>query len=338
MLTSATSLPSPIVNPTIARQPGVGGNIRRPLPPQRLVPTQNLQPINGNSLQTARTSAQANGFSVPAGSPFWTNGVINVALINGKSSVVSLAPGVDTLQLADQMFNARGLSSSDRKKELIPGFTVAQYLAWRDASLAFNQEEPGIGTNRRGLELAKTAELFERKLVNSINLAYGDLRPELQMEELQRIQQRQREAAAATKKRREGRGCEFAAKFLFQKTSSGNISLAAATSVKASKDKLQDPTAIVKVEQQLTLSVPYSTDGSSQKTGKLKASATAPGLATAGSNAIVGDTVGTAIQDSRAVCTWPDGHQMIATPAIGNPVAPTKATGWYSETRRFFGL
>jgi hypothetical protein len=177
MLTTATSVPSPIVNQTIARQPGVGGNTRRQIPPQRLVPTQNLQPINGNSLQTARTSAQANGFSVPTGSPLWTNGVINVALIDGKSRVVSLAPGVDTLQLADQIFNARGLSSSDRKKELIPGFTVAQYLAWRDAALALNKEEPGIGTNRRGLELAKTAELFERKLVNSLNAVAFDITP-----------------------------------------------------------------------------------------------------------------------------------------------------------------
>jgi hypothetical protein len=224
------------------------------------------------------------------------------------------------------------------EKYLISRFTLRQYLDWRHAAYELNNEESGIDTNRSGLDLARTTELFERKLVNSISLAYGDLSPELQMEELQRIQQWQREAATATRKRRERRGCGFAAKFLFQKASSGNISLATAISVKASKNKLQNPTAIVKVEQQPTLTVPYSTDGSSQKTGKLKASATAAGLATAARNSIVGDTVGTVIQDSRAVCSWPDGHQIIATPAIGNPVAPSKATGWYSETRRFFGL
>jgi hypothetical protein len=339
MVASATVSPSSVPVQTIARQPGVGGKPMRQVAPQRLVPTQNLKPFTGNTLEAARTNARSNGFALQAGAPLWTNGVINVGVVNGKARVVGLDARVDTLQLADQMFQARGLTASDRKKELIPGFTVGQYLDWRNATYDFNREESGMGTNRRGLELTKTAELFERRLVNSLNVALYDLPPNLQLDELQRVQAWQAARDAETQKRREGRGCKLVTNFRFSTTEASNTAAAFATAVEAQKNGRPEPQAVVRVEQQVTPSVPYSISGGSQKRGTTKSSETGDGRANTGIGITVqGGTVATANHQFRGVCSWADGQQITATPANGNPVPPAKLGGWYSETRRFFGL
>jgi hypothetical protein len=331
----ATSL-----NPTlIARQPGVGGSKpARPILPQRLIPTANLKPLGGNGLDSALRNAARNGFPLNSGTPVFSNGVINTAIVQGKVKIVGLNGNVDVLQLADQMFIARGLTSNDRSKELVPGFTVGQYLQWRDATIAFNKEESGIGTNSRGKQLAETADVFEKKLVRALNMM--DLPPELQAAELKRVQEMMRDLEAKKKERRAGRECKLVTTFTYRSLPSGKVAAAAATAVEAQKSGFSEPTAVVQARQRITPSTQYTTEGSSDRRAgtTLRSEATDNGRAIAANSFIAENNRATAVQESSGVCTWADGQQLVATPVTGNATPPRRATGWYTEVRSLLGL
>jgi hypothetical protein len=330
---------SPNPSQTIARQPGVGGGKpARPILPQRLVPTQNMRPLVGNGLNNAFRAAERNGIFLPPSTTVVSNGVVNKAIVNGKVQIVGLNANVDTLQLADQIFLGRGLTASDRSKELVPGFTVRQYLAWRDATVAFEREEPGIGSNHRGKELAKTSELFEKQLVKALNVAMSELSPDLQLAELQAVQRWTAEREADKNKRREGRAC-ILTNVVNQGTSTGgNKILAVATGVEARKNRNIEPSASVRADQQVTPSISYRTEGSAPRRGTEKSSATGAGrVVTANSVIVPNNSTGVLQLKYHGVCIWPDNQQLYAIPINNGAVtAPNKPGGWYSEVRQLF--